>query len=96
MSEFRDGFDPKKAATWNAEERAVYRTGFEEGNSDVEVDWYIALDELLPKTVSPFPTAVAAYIARLQREKAAWRQALHDLETKYGLLRSDHDEIRIT
>lgn len=47
MTTYRPGFDPNNASTWNEEERAVYETGYQEGESSREAD-LDAMKELEP------------------------------------------------
>lgn len=73
----RQGFDPNSASTWNAEERAVYDTGYREGESSQLADWQVALSEgcELPDDVDVSnPWSVAAYIARLSGAQGDGRE----------------------
>jgi hypothetical protein len=43
-----------------------YEVGYRDGESSGHADWMIALDEVLPGGVEPWPHAVADYIEQLQ------------------------------
>lgn len=66
-----DGYEPASAAvTTPRSDVAVidrtYEQGYEDGESNQLADWQVALMDLLPDDVECRPSAVAAYIERLQ------------------------------
>lgn len=47
---------------------AAWEQGFASGQADVQGDWELALEDVLPNAVSALPTQVAAYVASLSSE----------------------------
>lgn len=55
-----------QAITFNARESEIWEQGFRAGNSDIQADYDLALDGVLPEEIDSAPTALAAYVYTLQ------------------------------